>query len=45
LLANTAGYITRSKEGLLELGHEVSIGHQDGFKNYPIDYPIKKKMG
>jgi glycosyltransferase involved in cell wall biosynthesis len=32
------------KEGLLELGHEVSIvGHQDGFKNYPIDYPIKKK--
>ncbi|SEA02145.1 Glycosyl transferases group 1 [Flavobacterium gillisiae] len=32
------------KEGLQELGHEVSIvGHQDGFKNYPIDYPIKKK--
>jgi hypothetical protein len=33
---NTAVYITRS-EGLLELGHEVSIvGHQDGFKNYPL---------
>ncbi|TDE06084.1 glycosyltransferase [Flavobacterium hiemivividum] len=32
------------KEGLQELGHEVSIvGHQDGFKNYPIDYPITKK--
>jgi glycosyltransferase involved in cell wall biosynthesis len=32
------------KEGLQELGHEVSIvGHQDGFKNYAIDYPIKKK--
>lgn len=32
------------KEGLQELGHEVSIvGHQDGFKNYPIDYPIQKK--
>ncbi|NGY35942.1 glycosyltransferase [Flavobacterium sp. XN-5] len=32
------------KEGLQELGHEVSIvGHQDGFKNYLIDYPITKK--
>ena len=32
------------KEGLQELGHDVSIvGHQDGFKNYPIDFPIKKK--
>lgn len=32
------------KEGLQELGHEVFIlGHQDGFKNYPIDYQIEKK--
>jgi glycosyltransferase involved in cell wall biosynthesis len=32
------------KEGLQELGHEVAIvGHQDGFKNYPVDYPITKK--
>ncbi|MGO4817916.1 glycosyltransferase [Flavobacterium sp. W22_SRS_FP1] len=32
------------KEGLQELGHEVYIvGHQDGFKNYPIDFPIEKK--
>lgn len=32
------------KEGLQELGHEVSIaGHQDGFKNYPVDFPIEKK--
>ena len=32
------------KEGLQELGHEVYIlGHQDGFKNYPVDFPIKKK--
>ena len=32
------------KEGLQELGHEVYIlGHQDGFKNYPLDFPIEKK--
>ncbi|SDW89079.1 glycosyltransferase [Flavobacterium degerlachei] len=32
------------KEGLQELGHDVYIvGHQDGFKNYPIDFPIVKK--
>ncbi|WP_291099427.1 MULTISPECIES: glycosyltransferase [unclassified Flavobacterium] len=32
------------KEGLQELGHEVYIlGHTDGFKNYPVDFPIKKK--
>ncbi|MFE3848878.1 glycosyltransferase [Flavobacterium sp. LB3P45] len=32
------------KEGLQELGHEVYIlGHQDGFKNYPVDFPIQKK--
>jgi glycosyltransferase involved in cell wall biosynthesis len=32
------------KEGLQELGHEVYIlGHQDGFKNYPVDFPIEKK--
>ncbi|MFE3869102.1 glycosyltransferase [Flavobacterium sp. LS2P90] len=31
------------KEGLQELGHEVYIlGHQDGFKNYPVDFPIEK---
>ena len=32
------------KEGLQELDHEVYIlGHQDGFKNYPVDFPIEKK--
>ncbi|NRS89556.1 glycosyltransferase involved in cell wall biosynthesis [Flavobacterium sp. 7E] len=32
------------KEGLQELGHEVTIvGHQDGFKNYPVDFPLRKK--
>jgi glycosyltransferase involved in cell wall biosynthesis len=32
------------KEGLQELGHEVFIvGHQDGFKDYPIDFPMEKK--
>lgn len=32
------------KEGLQELGHEVYIlGHTDGFKDYPVDFPIKKK--
>jgi glycosyltransferase involved in cell wall biosynthesis len=33
------------KEGLQQLGHEVYIlGHQDGFKNYPVDFTIKKKL-
>jgi glycosyltransferase involved in cell wall biosynthesis len=32
------------KEGLLELGHDVVIvGFNDGFKNYPVDYPIVRK--
>lgn len=32
------------KEGLQELGHAVVIlGLNDGFKKYPIDFPIKKK--
>lgn len=32
------------KEGLQELGHEVYIlGHKDGFKDYPVDFPISKK--
>ena len=32
------------KEGLQELGHEVFIvGNQDGFKDYPVDFPIEKK--
>lgn len=32
------------KEGLKALGHEVFImGHNDGFKNFPIDFPIIKK--
>lgn len=32
------------KEGLISLGHEVSLnGLNDGFKNYPIDFEIKRK--
>ena len=32
------------KEGLLALGHEVTIiGNGDGFKNYPVDLPTKAK--
>lgn len=32
------------KEGLQELGHEVYIlGHKDGFKDFPVDFPIIKK--
>ncbi|CAM3481997.1 glycosyltransferase family protein [Flavobacterium chungbukense] len=32
------------KEGLKALGHEVFIiGHNDGFKNFPVDFPIQKK--
>ena len=32
------------KEGLLELGHHVVIcGLKDGFKDYPVDFPIYKK--
>lgn len=32
------------KDGLQALGHEVFIiGHKDGFKNFPVDFPIQKK--
>jgi glycosyltransferase involved in cell wall biosynthesis len=32
------------KEGLQELGHEVYIlGHTDGFKDFPVDFPLVKK--
>jgi glycosyltransferase involved in cell wall biosynthesis len=32
------------KEGLLALGHEVTIlGFKDGFKAYPVDFPLVKK--
>jgi len=32
------------KEGLEELGHRVVIvGFNDGFKDYPVDYPIVRK--
>ncbi|AOC93557.1 hypothetical protein BB050_00401 [Flavobacterium anhuiense] len=32
------------KDGLKALGHEVFIiGHKDGFKNFPVDFPIQKK--
>ena len=32
------------KEGLLELGNEVTIlGFKDGFKDYPVDFPLVKK--
>ena len=33
------------KEGLEKLGHNVVIvGFKDGFKNFPVDYPIEKKI-
>jgi glycosyltransferase involved in cell wall biosynthesis len=33
------------KEGLQELGHDVVIiGFGDGFKNYPVDYPLQRKF-
>jgi hypothetical protein len=32
------------KEGLQKLGHEVTIlGFKDGFKDYPVDFPLEKK--
>jgi glycosyltransferase involved in cell wall biosynthesis len=32
------------KEGLLELGNDVTIlGFKDGFKDYPVDFPLVKK--
>lgn len=32
------------KEGLQKLGHTVVIvGFKDGFKNYPVDFPIQRK--
>ncbi|SCY02238.1 glycosyltransferase [Flavobacterium caeni] len=32
------------KEGLVALGHRVVIcGPKDGFKDYPVDFPIEKK--
>ena len=32
------------KEGLEKLGHQVVIlGFKDGFKDFPVDYPIEKK--
>jgi hypothetical protein len=32
------------KEGLQKLGHEVTIlGFRDGFKDYPVDFPLEKK--
>ncbi|MDI9258260.1 glycosyltransferase [Flavobacterium sedimenticola] len=32
------------KEGLQELGHQVTLlGFTDGFKNYPVDFPLVKK--
>ncbi|WP_125721441.1 glycosyltransferase [Flavobacterium ustbae] len=32
------------KDGLQALGHEVFIiGQKDGFKNFPVDFPIQKK--
>ena len=32
------------KEGLQKLGHEVAIlGFNDGFKDFPVDFPIEKK--
>ncbi len=32
------------KEGLLELGNEVTIlGFKDGFKDFPVDFPLVKK--
>jgi hypothetical protein len=42
LLANT-GLHNLLKEGLLELGHEVSIvGHQDGFKITQLTTQLRK---
>ena len=33
------------KEGLLKLGHEVTInGFNDGFKDFPIDLKFEKKF-
>lgn len=32
------------KDGLQQLGHKVFIiGQKDGFKNFPVDFPIQKK--
>lgn len=32
------------KEGLQDLGNEVTLlGFKDGFKNYPVDFPLEKK--
>ncbi len=32
------------KEGLQKLGHDVTIlGFKDGFKDYPVDFPLEKK--
>jgi len=32
------------KDGLQKLGHDVFIiGQNDGFKNFPVDFPIQKK--
>jgi len=32
------------KEGLEKLGHNVTIlGFKDGFKDYPVDFPLEKK--
>ncbi|TDX11423.1 glycosyltransferase [Flavobacterium sp. S87F.05.LMB.W.Kidney.N] len=32
------------KDGLRKLGHDVFIiGQSDGFKNFPVDFPIQKK--
>ncbi|WP_370391781.1 glycosyltransferase [uncultured Winogradskyella sp.] len=32
------------KEGLEKIGHEVVLlGHHDGFKNYPVDLPIRRR--
>ena len=32
------------KEGLQKLGNEVTIlGFKDGFKDYPVDFPLVKK--
>ena len=32
------------KEGLEKLGNEVTIlGFKDGFKDYPVDFPLVKK--
>ena len=32
------------KDGLLALDHDVFImGQNDGFKNFPVDFPIQKK--